>query len=613
MGSFGSAMSILEEKGFVEALKQYLQEDRPFFGICLGMQTLFEGSEESPGVKGLGLIKGNVVEFNRYGKKDQKENNNNDNIDGVTLICSVPHIGWNGLIMHQSTKFIESIQPSDLVYFVHSYYAPIEEENKEWVLTTTNYGGHHYISSVRKGNVMATQFHPEKSGKTGLAVLNTFLSTYGKVGLEIESIQASKNGHGITNTTTTTVNSSSKSDITSKSDKDKEEINNSWNIYPTIVDGNGAPFETTNVSKRVIACLDVRSNDAGDLVVTKGDQYDVRESNTTSSTSTSSSDENVNHDTHNINIDDQQDKQNNNSTNIKEKSKGDVRNLGKPVALCERYYQEGADEVVFLNITSFRQGVLEDIPMLAVLEEASKRVFVPLTVGGGIRGYTDEGTKTVYSGLEVAGRYFRAGADKVSIGSDAVLAVEAYFNKNNATCLGDTTIEQISHRYGRQAVVISIDPRRVYCKTNEEIEDAKNSGHTVIDLGENYQQHKNQGSQYCWYQATIKGGREGRPIDAVKLCIGCEALGAGELLVNCVDMDGQCQGYDLKLLQAIKAKVTIPVIASSGAGNPQHFVDVFEQVGVEAGLAAGIFHRKEVQIMDVKSHMKESGLLTRLI
>ena len=95
--------------------------------------------------------------------------------------------------------------------------------------------------------------------------------------------------------------------------------------------------------------------------------------------------------------------------------RGGVRNLGKPVSLASRYYQEGGDEIAFLNITSFRQGVIEDMPMLQVLEEASKNIFVPLTVGGGIRSYTDPSTGQTWSALEVAARYFRAGADKVSL------------------------------------------------------------------------------------------------------------------------------------------------------------------------------------------------------
>jgi glutamine amidotransferase/cyclase len=284
--------------------------------------------------------------------------------------------------------------------------------------------------------------------------------------------------------------------------------------------------------------------------------------------------------------------------------------LGKPVALARRYYDEGADEITFLNITSFRQGVLDDLPMLQVLEQASEQVFVPLTVGGGIRGYVEpskgEGGKEggrAWSALEVAARYFRAGADKVSIGSDAVTAAEEMIQRGEKT--GTSAIEQISTRYGRQAVVVSIDPRRVYLPGPE----ACPAGHTPLELSEPSGPN---GETWCWYQATIKGGREGRPIDAVRLAHACQELGAGEILLNCVDMDGQCRGFDLVLVRAVRAAVTIPVIASSGAGKPQHFSEVFNKTGVEAALAAGIFHRREVEIDAVKRHLKEVGIPVRL-
>jgi imidazole glycerol-phosphate synthase len=146
------------------------------------------------------------------------------------------------------------------------------------------------------------------------------------------------------------------------------------------------PNAQTQLVKRIVIALDVRSNDHGDLVVTKGDQYDVRE---------------------------------NESEGVVEGERGQVRNLGKPVALAGRYYKEGGDEIAFLNITSFRQGVIEDMPMLQVLEEASKSIFVPLTVGGGIRSYTDPVSGQTWSALEVAARYFRAGADKVRKNEEA--------------------------------------------------------------------------------------------------------------------------------------------------------------------------------------------------
>jgi len=302
------------------------------------------------------------------------------------------------------------------------------------------------------------------------------------------------------------------------------------------------------LAKRIIACLDVRSNDEGDLVVTKGDQYDVRED-------------------------------------------GSVRNLGKPVELAKQYYEEGADEIVFLNITGFRAFPLEDMPMLEVLRQTSKNVFVPLTIGGGIREYKDKNGRK-YSALEVASEYFRSGADKVSIGSDAVLIVERYMKTGRTT--GRSAIEEISRVYGNQAMVISIDPRRVYVKSSNEVK------HRVIDTsapGPN-------GERYCWYQCTINGGREGRNLDAVTLAQVCEKLGAGEILLNCIDRDGTNMGFDLELVNAVKKSVSIPVIASSGAGCEEHFYEVFTRTEAESALAAGIFHRKEVSIGAVKNYLK---------
>ena len=164
-------MSVLKKRGYDAALRDYLAADKPYLGICLGMQTLFESSEEtnesghkvtgSP-LPGLGVIPGKVIKFDESTR-------------------SVPHIGWNGVIAHQHSPAMRYMNTNDTnneeeeVYFVHSYYAPITEENKQWVLTRTTYEGQEYISSVQRGNVVATQFHPEKSGKTGLHFIQGFL------------------------------------------------------------------------------------------------------------------------------------------------------------------------------------------------------------------------------------------------------------------------------------------------------------------------------------------------------------------------------------------------------------------------------------------------------
>jgi glutamine amidotransferase/cyclase len=470
VGAFGSMMQILHEKNFVEPLKVYINSNRPFLGICLGLQALFGHSQEAPHLSGLGLIAGSVKRFN--------------------IDLSVPHIGWNGLNFKKSSRIFTGLQGDEKFYFVHSYHVDVED--KAVILTTTDYG-YEFVSSIQKGNIIASQFHPEKSGRAGLLILKNFLDI---------ATEATRPVRLSTHTT---------------------------------------------LAKRIIACLDVRANDQGDLVVTKGDQYDVREN-------------------------------------------GDVRNLGLPVELARRYYQEGADEITFLNITGFRDFPLEDMPMLEVLKQTSQNVFVPLTIGGGIRDYKDKDGRE-YSALEVAAEYFRSGADKVSIGSDAVLIAESYLAAGRPT--GRSSIEEISRVYGNQAVVISIDPRRVYVNSPDAV------GHQVIKTaiaGPG-------GEQYCWYQCTIKGGREGRDLDAVTLAQVCEKLGAGEILLNCIDRDGTNMGFDIELINAVATAVSIPVIASSGAGRVEHFQEVFSVTEAESALAAGIFHRREVPIEDVKKYL----------
>ncbi len=480
VGNYQSMIKILNEKHYIQPLREYLKADQPFFGICLGMQALFEGSEEDlSGNESVNFFKGRVERFKTG--------------------FAVPHIGWNGVNLKQDSPVFKGIEPDTKFYFVHSYH--IVPEDQSIVLTTTNYD-YEFVSSVQKGNIIGTQFHPEKSGKAGIKLLEKFIY---------------------------------QNDL-----KPRGSVN---------IKGKG-------LAKRIIACLDVRSNDNGDLVVTKGDQYDVRQ-------------------------------------------EGKVRNLGKPVELAKRYYEEGADEITFLNITGFRDFPLKDMPMIKVLEQTSQNVFVPLTIGGGIKDYTDSNGKT-YTSLDVASRYFRSGADKISIGSDAVYIAEQYLQTGEKT--GTSSIEQIAKIYGSQAVVISIDPKKVYVNSPE---DAKK--HHVIRT----QFPGPDNEEYCWYQCTVQGGREARDLDAVALAKACEELGAGEILLNCIDKDGSNSGFDLELINAVKNAVTIPVIASSGAGCEDHFAEVFTKSKAEAALAAGIFHRKEVLIEDVKNYLANKNIEIR--
>jgi glutamine amidotransferase/cyclase len=519
VGNYGHFVQQLHNRGFIDPIKQYISSGRPIMGICVGLQTFFNGSEESPGVEGLSLVKGQLSKFDSSTK-------------------SVPQIGWNSISLTTSlttstpSSSLYGISPNNKYYFVHSFaairtpeqLAQLTSPSSGWELATCTYLDETFIAAMARDNVFATQFHPEKSGRAGLKVIKSFLTG------DKYPIMAPSSSSNITIATKTMEKTA------------------------------------TGLTHRIVACLDVRANDAGDLVVTKGDQYDVREKS----------------------------------------NEANVRNLGKPVEMAERYYNQGADEVTFLNITSFRNSPVKDLPMLEVLRLAAKTCFVPLTVGGGIRDTTDP-DGTVHSALEVAGLYFKAGADKVSIGSDAVRAAEQFYEKKNCNDDDDTTpspspIETISKAYGAQAVVISIDPKRYY------VEDPQSCAYETIKTaipGPN-------GEQYCYYQVTSQGGRKVHELGAVELAKACESLGAGEILLNCIDKDGSNSGFDFELINMVKSNVTIPVIASSGAGCPQHFVDVFKNTKTDAALGAGMFHRGEYSVEDVKREMAEQGLLVRV-
>ncbi|KAL2016439.1 hypothetical protein VTK56DRAFT_3526 [Thermocarpiscus australiensis] len=499
VGHFGHCLSQLSSAGYLPALRAHIDSGKPFMGICVGLQALFSSSAEDPECPGLGVIPGALDRFDDTAK-------------------AVPHIGWNNASC-PTNPTLYGLRPASKYYYVHSYKSPYTKGELEalgWAVATGTYGNETFVGAVAKGNVFATQFHPEKSGVAGLRVIRAFLDGSGAKALAENPPQGVNAG--------------------------VEEM-----------------IAQEGLTRRVIACLDVRTNDQGDLVVTKGDQYDVREKSADRS----------------------------------------VRNLGKPVELAKKYYEQGADEITFLNITSFRDCPVADLPMLEILRMTSETVFVPLTIGGGIRDTVDvDGTKV--SALEIATMYFKSGADKVSIGSDAVLAAEEYY-RGGKILFGNTAIERISRAYGNQAVVISVDPKRVYVPKQDA------TRHATIKT--KFPGPK--GEQYCWYACTIKGGRETRDLDVVELTQAVEAMGAGEILLNCIDKDGTNSGFDLELIAQVKGAIKIPVIASSGAGNPGHFLEVFQETTTDAALGAGMFHRGEYTVQQVKEYLGERGLAVR--
>jgi cyclase len=228
----------------------------------------------------------------------------------------------------------------------------------------------------------------------------------------------------------------------------------------------------------------------------------------------------------------------------------DLVDEGDPPELAERYAAEGADEIVFLDISAAPEG---RGTLLDIVERTARRAFIPLTVGGGVRSVRDM--------REV----LRAGADKVSL--------------NTAAVADPTLISRCAARFGRQAVVVAIDAHRR----------ATGDGWEVV----------------------VRGGRDATGLDSVGWAERAVELGAGELLVTSIDRDGTRSGFDTDLLRAITARVGVPVIASGGAAGPDDFVRAVVDGGADAVLAASIFHRRIHSIAAVKAAMAAAGLPVR--
>jgi len=230
----------------------------------------------------------------------------------------------------------------------------------------------------------------------------------------------------------------------------------------------------------------------------------------------------------------------------------DLVDAGDPVEVAARYEAEGADELVFLDITASHEG--RDI-MLDVVRRVSETIFMPFTVGGGVRTLDD------------AARLVQAGAEKVSINSAAVKTPDL--------------VTRVADRLGSCATVVNIDPKRVI-RDGREI-----------------------------WEVFVNGGRVPTGLEAVAWARRVEELGAGEIVLTCMDRDGTRDGYDLEITAAVSAAVGIPVVASGGAGRAAHLADAVERGGADAALAAGIFHFGECTIREVKELFLERGIPVR--
>ncbi len=229
-----------------------------------------------------------------------------------------------------------------------------------------------------------------------------------------------------------------------------------------------------------------------------------------------------------------------------------LRDAGDPVEVARRYDQHGADELIFLDISASHEG---RAILLEMVRQVAEAIFMPFTVGGGIRTLDD------------ATQLIQAGAEKVSLNSAAVHTPEL--------------IRTVSRKFGSCATVVNIDPRRVWRDGNE-----------------------------VW-EVHVNGGRTPTGLEAVAWAREVERLGAGEIVLTSMDTDGTKNGYDLPMLEAVTRAVNIPVVASGGAGSPEHLREAFA-AGADAALAASIFHYNEYSIVETKQYLAQCGVPVRL-
>ncbi|MBU2696571.1 MULTISPECIES: imidazole glycerol phosphate synthase subunit HisF [Pimelobacter] len=233
----------------------------------------------------------------------------------------------------------------------------------------------------------------------------------------------------------------------------------------------------------------------------------------------------------------------------------ELRDAGDPVELARLYDAEGADELTFLDISASHEGRATTMDIVSATAE---QVFIPLTVGGGV------------SSVEDVDRLLRAGADKIAVNTAALRRPEL--------------IAEIADRFGNQVLVLSVDARRV--PAGSEVR---------TDSG---------------FEVTTHGGRQSAGVDAIAWAVRAAELGAGEILLNAMDADGTTDGFDLELIRKVRAEVSIPVIASGGAGAVEHFPPAVE-AGADAVLAATVFHFGTLRIADVKASLSGAGLPVR--
>lgn len=436
VGNFGRVMEAIREAGVDKLAYDAVESGRPFIGICVGMQALYDSSDEVDGVEGLGILPGRIGLL----KGDVKK----------------PQMQWNRLNIQADSPLLRGLPGEPWVYFVHSYAADVSNN----VIATCSYGSE-VVAAVQRDNVFATQFHPEKSGPVGLQIIQNFVSL-------CKGIEPASHADG--------------------SGEHRGES------------GSRPDVSTNTTAARIIPCMDV---DEGRVV--KGVNF------------------------------------------------VDLVDAGDPVELAARYDAQGADEVVFLDITA-SSDARETIVELA--SRTAEEVYIPFTIGGGIRSVED------------ARRVLRVGADKVAVNSAAVARPEV--------------LTEIANEFGSQCVVASIDARR--------------SDTEGLASG---------------YEVYVRGGRTPTGLDAVEWAKECVRRGAGEILLTSMDRDGTRDGFETKLTALVSEAVDVPLIASGGVGTLEHLVDGVTEGKADAVLAASIFHFGEATVGEAKELMSDRGVTVR--
>jgi len=245
-----------------------------------------------------------------------------------------------------------------------------------------------------------------------------------------------------------------------------------------------------------------------------------------------------------------------------------LQDTGDPAELAALYEEQGADELVLLDVAASRE---HRDTIIDVVRRTSDAVNIPFTVGGGVRSVKD------------VRRILLNGADKVTI--------------NTAAVLKPTLLSESSNSFGSQCIVSSIDVKRVYVQREINVNEK-----VILETGEGK----------CWWDTYIYGGTKSVGIDALKWAETVVKMGAGEIVASSLDFDGTKKGYDLEFLKELSERVSVPVIASSGAGNPKHMLEALTIGAADAALAASIFHYGNYTVKEVKEYLLENSILVRL-